>query len=199
MTLSFCTRLWTKGKADPDPLQISKLQGALPAPPQNKSTHPKGKAGPENAPTSRRPGALPAPPYNKSPYPKGKAGPDPLQTSKFQGALPSLPQHKSPHPKEPPGPDHATTSKRQDALPSPPLHKSDCSTGTRFAEATAKLPHALPRPLLRLRHNSSAPEPTRQSRGLLTSASLLWPPDSLCPRHRPRNVGRRAAPWTLAT
>ena len=51
MTLSFCTRLWTKGKADPDPLQILIRPGALSPPHKHKSPHPKGKADPENVPT----------------------------------------------------------------------------------------------------------------------------------------------------
>ena len=170
MTLSFCTRLWTKGKADPDPLQISKRPGSLSAPQNHKSPYPKGKAGPENVPTSKRPGALPSPPKYKSTNPKGKAGPE-----------------------------NAPTSKCQDALSPPHDNKSDCSTGTRFAEATAQLPNALSWTLVRLLPHSSAPETIRQSRGLLPCASLLWPPGALCPRHRPRNIGRTALSWTLAT
>ena len=170
LTRDVCNSFCSKGKADPEPSKISKLPGAHDSPHIHKSAHPKGKAGPENAPTSKRPVALFPPPKHKSAHSKGKAGPE-----------------------------NAPTSKRQDALP--PLHdnKCNCPTGTRFAEATAQLPNALPWPLFQLHLHSSAPEPIRQSRVLLTCASLLWPPDALCPRHRPRKIGRSASPWTLAT
>ena len=177
----------------------SPLPGAHSSPPHDKSSNPKGRAGPDHAPTSRLPGALAAPHNHKWTHSKGKAGPGPLQTSKFQGALPLPPQHKYSHPKGKAGPENAPTSKCQDALPPPQDNKSYCSKGTRFAEATAQLPNALPRPLCRLLPHSSAPEQIRQSRGLLTCASLLWPPDALCPRHRPRKLGRTDSPWTLAT
>ena len=149
----------------------SPLPGAHSSPPHDKSSNPKGRAGPDHAPTSRLPGALAAPHNHKWTHSKGKAGPGPLQTSKFQGALPV-----------------------------PHEHKSDCSTGTRFAEATAQLPNALPRPLFQLHLHSSAPDAIRQSHGLCgTCTSPLWPPSALCPRHRPRKIGRSASPWTLAT
>ena len=160
----------------------------------------KGRAGLVTWPTSKRPGALPAQPHHKSPNPKGKAGPDHVATSKLPGALPAPHHDKSDHSKGEAGPQNAlTTSKLQDALPAPKRYKPKCSTGTHFAEATAQLPNALPRPLFQLLLHSSAPEQIRQSRGLSTCASPLWPPDALCPRHRPRKIGRSASPWTLAT
>ena len=90
VSLPLCTRFCSKGKAGPDPLQTSKLPGALSVPPKNKS--------------------LPKPPEHKSPHPKGKAGPNLANTSKLPDALPWLPrnmpshQTRSPSPKGTPKP-----------------------------------------------------------------------------------------------
>ena len=118
--LPLCTRFCSKGKAGPENVTTSKLQGALSPPRFDKSTHPKGKAGPENAPTSKFPGALTAPQKHRSTHPKGKADLESEPTSKLPGALPTPHQHKSSHPKGKAGPDHAPTSKLQGALPSQP-------------------------------------------------------------------------------
>ena len=146
-TLSFCTCVCSKGKADPDQGPTSELPTALPSPPNNKSPHPKGRAGPEILTISKLPGALPPPQQNKSCDPKGTAEIEILTISTPPNALPSPPQYKYAHPKGMAEIEILTTSKLQNALPAPQKNKPKCSTGTRIAEATAKLPNALPRPL----------------------------------------------------
>ena len=105
--LYLCTRVCSKGKAGPENVTTSKLQGALPSPHNNKSPHPKGKAGLQNVPTSKFQGALPAPHKHKSPQPKGKVGPDLSKTSKLPDDLPPPPLDMPPHRTRSPSPSGA--------------------------------------------------------------------------------------------
>ena len=72
--LHLCNRFCSKGKAVLQPVTTSKLPGALPLPPSDKSTHPKGKAVLQPVTTSKLPVALPSPHTNKCSQAKGKAG-----------------------------------------------------------------------------------------------------------------------------